>query len=90
MSETPISPHREPRPPRPAEDPPADPRQGGEMPFMQHLEELRQVPRDSLEALKALTTRSPENVINSGLHEYVDDVQVALLDFGAKVASTFF
>ena len=47
-------------------------------------------PRDSLEALKALTARSPDDVIASGLHEYVDDVQVALLDLGAKVASTFF
>ena len=55
-------------------------------------EDLKDVsfPRDSLEALKAMTTRSPEDVIASGLHEYVDDVQVALLDFGGKVASTFF
>ncbi|MBW2509110.1 MAG: alpha-E domain-containing protein, partial [Deltaproteobacteria bacterium] len=45
---------------------------------------------DSLEALKALTARSPEDVIASGLHEYVDEVQLALLDLGAKVASTFF
>lgn len=43
MSDAPLSPHRAPRPPRPDEDPPADPRQSGEMPFLQHLEELRQV-----------------------------------------------
>jgi uncharacterized alpha-E superfamily protein len=55
-------------------------------------EELRGVtfPRDSLEALKSLTERSYEDVITSGLHEYLDAVQIALLDFGSDVASTFF
>ena len=46
--------------------------------------------RDSLDALKRLTTRPPENVIASGLHEYLDEVQIALLAFGTEVASTFF
>jgi uncharacterized alpha-E superfamily protein len=55
-------------------------------------EDLQDVsfPRDSLEALKQLTSRSPESVIKAGLHEYLDEVQVALLDFGAQVAATFF
>jgi sec-independent protein translocase protein TatC len=39
----PPSPHRDPHAPRPAPDSAADPRQSGEMPFLQHLEELRQV-----------------------------------------------
>jgi uncharacterized alpha-E superfamily protein len=46
--------------------------------------------RDSLETLKALTSRGPEAVIESGLHEYLDEVQIALLDFDGEVASTFF
>jgi hypothetical protein len=46
--------------------------------------------RDSLDTLKNLATRSPDDVIASGLHEYLDEVQVALLAFGAEVASTFF
>ncbi|MGB5193194.1 MAG: hypothetical protein WBN70_09460, partial [Polyangiales bacterium] len=55
-------------------------------------EELADVsfPRDSLETLKSLTERSSEDVIASGLHEYLDAVQIALLDFGSDVASTFF
>jgi uncharacterized alpha-E superfamily protein len=47
-------------------------------------------PRDSLEALKGLTARSPESVISSGLHEYLDQVQVALFDLGSQIATTFF
>lgn len=53
------------------------------------LEEVS-FPRDSLEALKALTSRTAEAVIESGLHEYLDEVQVALLDLGAQMAATFF
>jgi uncharacterized alpha-E superfamily protein len=47
-------------------------------------------PRESLDTLKVLASRAPENVIVSGLHEYLDEVQIALLDFGAQVSSTFF
>jgi len=47
-------------------------------------------PTDSLEALKELTSRSPESVIAGGLHEYLDQVQIALFDFGSQVATTFF
>lgn len=47
-------------------------------------------PRDSLQTLRELTSRSPESVIASGLHEYLDQVQVALFDFGSQVATTFF
>jgi uncharacterized alpha-E superfamily protein len=46
--------------------------------------------RDSLDTLKELATRSPDEVIASGLHEYLDEVQIALLAFGAEVTSTFF
>ena len=46
--------------------------------------------REPIERLRALTTRSPDEVIASGLHEYLDEVQVALLAFGAEIASTFF
>jgi uncharacterized alpha-E superfamily protein len=46
--------------------------------------------RDSLHTLKSLATRSPDDVIASGLHEYLDEVQIALLAFGAEVTSTFF
>jgi uncharacterized alpha-E superfamily protein len=55
-------------------------------------EDLKDVrfPRDSLERLKALSVRAPEDVIASGLHEYLDEVQIALLDFGAEVSDTFF
>ncbi len=42
MTETPLTPHRDPGAPRRAPDP-DDPRQSGEMPFLQHLEELRRV-----------------------------------------------
>ena len=47
-------------------------------------------PRDALESLKALAARSPEEVIAGGLHEFLDEVQVALLAFGDQVATTFF
>jgi len=55
-------------------------------------EDLRDVtfPRHSLEALKALTSRSPDSVVESGLHEYLDEVQVALVSFGTQIGSTFF
>lgn len=43
MSDAPLSPHRDPQAPRPEPARPADPRESGEMPFLQHLEELRQV-----------------------------------------------
>ncbi len=46
--------------------------------------------RESLERLKELAKRLPEEVIASGLHEYLDEVQIALLAFGSEVASKFF
>ena len=46
--------------------------------------------REPLETLKALTKQPPKDVIASGLHEYLDDVQIALLAFGDEVASAFF
>jgi len=55
-------------------------------------EDLQEVSfsRESLDTLKALTEKSPVDVIAFGLHEYLDEVQVELLAFGAEVASTFF
>jgi uncharacterized alpha-E superfamily protein len=46
--------------------------------------------RDAVEKLKSLTWRSPDSVIKSGLHEYLDEVQVALLNFSDEIAGTFF
>ena len=55
-------------------------------------EDLREVhfPRDSVERLKSLTARDAEEVIACGLHEYLDEVQLALLDLGSQVSDTFF
>ena len=55
-------------------------------------EDLRDVvfPRETIERLKALTSRDANAVVASGLHEYLDEIQVALLDFGAQVSETFF
>jgi uncharacterized alpha-E superfamily protein len=55
-------------------------------------EELRHVafPSDALEHLKALAARSPEAVIAGGLHEYIDEVQLALIAFSGQIAATFF
>jgi uncharacterized alpha-E superfamily protein len=46
--------------------------------------------RDTLEALKSLTSRTADAVIESGLHEYLDEVQVALVNFGTQITETFF
>jgi uncharacterized alpha-E superfamily protein len=46
--------------------------------------------RDSLDTLKKLTTRSPDDIIATGLHEYLDEVQIALVQLGTEVTSTFF
>jgi uncharacterized alpha-E superfamily protein len=55
-------------------------------------EDLREIefPRDPVERLKSLTARNAEEVIASGLHEYLDEVQLALLDLGSEVSDTFF
>jgi uncharacterized alpha-E superfamily protein len=55
-------------------------------------EELRLVsfPLDTLNNLKALSARTPKEVIAGGLHEYLDEVQLALLEFGHQVDRTFF
>lgn len=55
-------------------------------------EELRLLsfPLDTLDTLKALAVRKPKDVLASGLHEYLDEVQLALLEFGRQVDKTFF
>jgi uncharacterized alpha-E superfamily protein len=55
-------------------------------------EDLKDVefPRESLDTLNDLASRSPKAVVASGLHEYLDEVQVALNAFGSQVATTFF
>ena len=55
-------------------------------------EELRQVKfsTDELGRLKELAGRDPKGVIASGLHEFLDEVQLALLAFGKQVSDTFF
>jgi uncharacterized alpha-E superfamily protein len=55
-------------------------------------EELAHVefPTQYLDTLKALAHREPEGVIALGLHEFLDEVQIALLAFGRQIADTFF
>ncbi len=55
-------------------------------------EDLKEIefPRQSLDALQGLTSRSPETIIASGLHEYLDEVQLRLNAFGSQVSATFF
>ena len=55
-------------------------------------DELRAVPFSSehLEALKALSTRTPDEIIDYGLHEYLDAVQVTLNRLGAQIGKAFF
>ena len=55
-------------------------------------DELRHVvfPRGSLDTLKELASRVPKEVVAAGLHEYLDEVQLALLDFGGQINGTFF
>lgn len=47
-------------------------------------------PRAALESLQDLASRTPRDVLASGLHEYLDDVQIKLNDVGADIADTFF
>ena len=46
--------------------------------------------RTHLDALKALASRTPEAVIGWGMHEYLDEVQIALNGLGDEIARTFF
>ena len=47
-------------------------------------------PRSSLESLHGLAAMTPRQVIDRGLHEYLDDVQLALLELGTEIDKTFF
>jgi uncharacterized alpha-E superfamily protein len=55
-------------------------------------DELRHVvfPSANLDRLKALAGRSPEEVVGAGLHEFLDEVQLALLALGHQISETFF
>ena len=55
-------------------------------------EELRHVvfPTANLDRLKALAAHTPEQVIGAGLHEFIDEVQIALLALGRQISATFF
>jgi uncharacterized alpha-E superfamily protein len=55
-------------------------------------DELRHVefPTQHLDALKALAERHPKEVIAAGLHEFLDEVQVALIAVGEQISTTFF
>lgn len=44
----------------------------------------------SLESLKALASKTPREVIASGLHEFLDEVQILLSDLGQDISETFF
>jgi uncharacterized alpha-E superfamily protein len=37
-----------------------------------------------------LAGRSPEEVVGAGLHEFLDEVQLALLALGHQISETFF
>ena len=45
---------------------------------------------ENLDHLKTLATRTPDEVISGGLHEFLDEVQVALIALGRQIATTFF
>jgi uncharacterized alpha-E superfamily protein len=55
-------------------------------------DELRHVvfPTANLDRLKQLAARSPEDVVGTGLHEFLDEVQIALLALGRQISDTFF
>lgn len=55
-------------------------------------DELRHVRfnRESLEHLKRLAAYSPQQVIAMGMHEYIDEVQLALIALGEQISDTFF
>jgi uncharacterized alpha-E superfamily protein len=55
-------------------------------------EELRSVemPMGSLAALEELASRAPREVIAAGLHEFLDEVQVRLIDLGRDISDKFF
>lgn len=44
----------------------------------------------ALDELSALTSHTPDQVIASGLHEFLDEVQIKLIDLGRAIADTFF
>jgi len=43
-----------------------------------------------LDALEALASRKAEDVIATGLHEFLDDVQIRLSDLNREIGNTFF
>jgi len=45
---------------------------------------------DALDALDALATTPPRDIIARGLHEYLDEVQLKLNELGTAIADTFF
>jgi len=45
---------------------------------------------ENLDALKFLAARTPDAVIGYGLHEYLDEVQIALNRLGEQIDQTFF
>ena len=57
-----------------------------------HQSELAGVtlPMAPLDALESLASRSAEDVIASGLHEFLDDVQIRLSDLTRGIGDTFF
>jgi uncharacterized alpha-E superfamily protein len=57
-----------------------------------HHPELSEVSFRStaLESLKQMASRTAQDVVGSGLHEYLDEVQLLLLSLGNDIASQFF
>jgi uncharacterized alpha-E superfamily protein len=54
--------------------------------------ELRHVAFEtpSLDRLKGLAARTPKEVVTGGLHEFIDDVQLALNALSREISETFF
>lgn len=59
---------------------------------LQAQEELAGVvfPTPELEALRALSERRVDEVIGHGMHEFLDDVQIAIKDLGQQIGNAFF
>lgn len=59
---------------------------------LMRLPELQQVdfPANAISRLESLAFRPPEEVISSGLHEFLDEVQIELLNLSRQFGDVFF
>lgn len=47
-------------------------------------------PRDSLDKLERLTSYTPDGMVAHGLHEFVDEIQIRLIELNDQIAESFF